>query len=1065
MILVHLEVCEIVCTVSLVSRRMLAACRCPTLWKQQFQRRWNTAVEEDDLKTTNFYRSYRNAHLHPHDLWVTHENIVHPSDGVVPYRCCILEKGSLPESDPVEEGKLRKGCVECQGQADTIQQHPKEHVLSDREAFSCAGTFHRRLEVEQFEIGSALHFLTDVLFFNLTDPATEEGQWEVEQLLEEAHAATSDEETHPDESFQPGDLILHEVAHHSWHVVRFANPDYHRPILFSIGIQRLDCFTVFPTEGYLPPGQSQWITIGVRPLGSALAYAFEALNVQRDGAGVWADLYTEEAHLPMVPIMIRYHFCCDFQPIQTQQDDSQRPQHRVERAIDEDVTWQNQSVHARRTKRILDYYRNQKSASPSSIRYIGLSAHVHAHYDLPTFRLSTASMYSQVVAPHLREWYFPLYKTISLSFPSRSLSSACEDTQTVSNKGTLNSFLLQQSQDLELYNRRWNVIFSNLERCIRLLQSDEGLTGQPSKLSMLLVTIVRILLAFKAAPWLPKEKLQQVVQWEAIVDAAYRQIPVGGEEWIPWRMAGVFKYKVCTDSVFSPDAELTCADQTLWINEPDYLDAFRHLAHSPGIYCLGPQEDCNHLGETVIATNSRYARVQQGSTTDMFMNSPIFAFQAAFCMMRDIRSLLGHGVYDYIAYPGSVVRRPLLDATTPDIIGHMQLDNSKETEQSLRQSIELNNFKHSLPPPGIGQYPLCCFKSPGSQEIIPFLPEHSPTEYTVHESSAAAAPFFRQRPHRIAPVGNHRGTPFLRIMWAMGARLGLAVIDDNPHTASVYVDRKILIASQWVSISLMVAPLFWTLCARFLRFIPTEPVDYTLDSMPNSYSNNMRFLSRSECGAVAIALACIWLVLGRWMERNVGRDYFRVMLEHTSTAVKHQWLQRQWDWLCPLFLQRRTFVPQWNRRTSNDVIRHIAAWRSRHSIGATAPLRVESLLLDDATTTSDISPTTKMMIGCVNAFGSFCSSTPHFWLNLVTVFSGSISLGMSVSNSSIEMGRSAITLQSVESLIKSSNVVTIVILALLLGQLVGSSGGTMFLAEFIVTSISFLFGGVGVRCT
>lgn len=62
----------------------------------------------------------------------------------------------------------------------------------------------------------------------------------------------------------------------------------------------------------------------------------------------------------------------------------------------------------------------------------------------------------------------------------------------------------------------------------------------------------------------------------------------------------------------------------------------------------------------------------------------------------------------------------------------------------------------------------------------------------------------------------------------------------------------------------------------------------------------------------------------------------------------------------------------------------------------------------------------------------------------------------------MEKSASSVTVSSTTgSLITTLSLVTVVILAFLVGQLVGSSGGTMFLAEFIVTSVSLLLGGAG----
>jgi hypothetical protein len=62
---------------------------------------------------------------------------------------------------------------------------------------------------------------------------------------------------------------------------------------------------------------------------------------------------------------------------------------------------------------------------------------------------------------------------------------------------------------------------------------------------------------------------------------------------------------------------------------------------------------------------------------------------------------------------------------------------------------------------------------------------------------------------------------------------------------------------------------------------------------------------------------------------------------------------------------------------------------------------------------------------------------------------------------SMETGRAGVTVSTTGSIIKALSLVTIVILGFLVGQLVGSSGGVLFLAEFVVTSISLVLGGAG----
>jgi hypothetical protein len=349
---------------------------------------------------------------------------------------------------------------------------------------------------------------------------------------------------------------------------------------------------------------------------------------------------------------------------------------------------------------------------------------------------------------------------------------------------------------------------------------------------------------------------------------------------------------------------------------------------------------------------------------------------------------------------------------------------------------------------------------------------------------ADEAPPNRNAPQQNHRAGNVRGPRFLHLLWILGAQVGL-VVSDSHDASSVYVERNILIASQWVSVSFMAAPLFATLFARYVQVIPAEPVEYQLHDLPFTVTIEMRFLTADECGSVAALVFFMWLSLARWTERNTNRDFFRVMLDHiiTDSQEKKSFFrrflsrlsiryQRMYDAICPLFLQRRVFAPSWNLRSRKDLMKHIAYWRSRNLSKQQSIVNVKTIKRNDDAIFGDCrdkgidvgtdTSVRKLLIGFVVAIGSFCSSSPHFWLNLVTVFSCSISLGMSVSLHSIEKGRSGIgATESTGSMLQSFSVVTVVILAFLVGHLIGSSGGTMFLAEFVVTSVSLLLGGAG----
>ena len=1196
LILSHLDLQEIA-NVSLVSQRLYKSCRSNTLWKTLMAFRWNILlpdnVDEQQPPEKNHFAAYQRAHAHPHDLWISHWNIVFPHDGLAPGRCFLREVDDANDcrkhcgekhcADGSASSNPLSCCPHCRKWNDLVDPErnasesdtccnkpwiqpstpaqlvalattctrqrcssPPEKLANEesyvpkskaRQAFSCAGTFGRKLKVRQYQ-GGPSDFLTDLLFFNLSDPMTEAGQWELDQLLREAQETQQAEEEEAQTSSRtttPTDLSLYETSHHSWHICRLFNPDFYRPILYQIGVQRPDCFTVYPSEGFIEPGGTMYLTIGVRPFGSALAYAFDALNVQRDGLNVaWADLYTEQAHLPMAPILVRYHFAT---AAAMSADPTNDPRRRPPTSYDTKVPKSRKDA-------LLEYHWRQPIAA-HQVRSIHLSAHVHSYYCFPYFLKATCCPWNLkrnyrgllFVAPVLHEEYPEMYQKLQdVPVCGRSLLMSltegpcldCGESWSVREEELAQAFFVCQAE-IDVFLERRTVLLDNVARCIRMFI--RGCTGKPSKHSILLTTICRALQCLKASPWTSLKQKRIVLQLEAIVDDVYRQIAIGGENWIPWRLAGVYRYATCTDSVFKGPLLEDGVIGADFKDEPDYLDAFRHLTHSPGRYCLGPQEDPNHLEETVVTTSPRYGRKQKGIVTDVFMDDPISAFQAGICMMRDARSLLVHGIYDRIPYPGSVVRCPKQQVAKPltprtrrcvCVPAHLEdqllqwmekrrvfavLQNGLDLDAiygAYRSTIgqisthtmdssSLDTYLRGIPPPGVGRFPLSQESratdiATGPSRILPLgLEENSELPESASDGDDNSTGIRQNVTHHVHPhrppfAGNMRGPRLMHLLWVLGAQLGLAVID-SPDIASVYVDRTILIASQWVSISLMAAPLFWTLCARYAQLIPSQPVDYNLEDLPFSISNKLRFLTDRECGFVAVLVLFVWLGLGRWTERMVSRDFFRVMLEHITPQQEEGgkvlfvrrlvarlllWFQRQWDMFCPLFLQRRVFAPQWNRRTRDDLMKHIAFWRSRNLsqalVARTAAARREHLFGDCRDEGIDLGrtgSTAKVLVGAFVALGSFCSSSPHFWLNLVTVFSCSISLGMSVSLHCMEKGRSSVNFSSTGAMIKAASLATVVILAFLVGQLVGSSGGTMFLAEFIVTSISLILGGAG----
>lgn len=352
--------------------------------------------------------------------------------------------------------------------------------------------------------------------------------------------------------------------------------------------------------------------------------------------------------------------------------------------------------------------------------------------------------------------------------------------------------------------------------------------------------------------------------------------------------------------------------------------------------------------------------------------------------------------------------------------------------------------------------------------------------------------------------GNVAGGPrVLNLIWLISAQMGWSV-DDSRTPGSIMVDRRIVIATQWLGNSFCAVPLILNLLLRFGMWVTPSPLDYHLDGLPFVVEKQMRYLTSAECGYAALVIMILYLVLGRYTERHVGRSYERAMMEGISSLPSPSrhcqssssstispdrprgegpltkswskfklWIQRKWDVVCPLFLQRKVFTPQWNRASRSELTDHILRVRSEdfreHKSSVHADSTLGKLTHGCFNETgnvihSTISFSKKLLIGLVVGIGSFVTCSPHFVLNLLTVFFCSIATGISMSLQSTEAGGGPHG-SGLRSRFKPLGLNTLVITFVLMGQLVGSSGGILFLAEFVVTFISLMLGGAATIST
>jgi hypothetical protein len=869
--------------VSEVSKTLYHKTRNQSLWKLKFQARWNFMVSEEG-GTIDWHTLYKQAYKNTNDLWITHWNCVHPDDCLAPGRSCIRH----PKKKDQNRTKSNKSighhhlCPTCRFQnipkmpatsatiitraqataAATslrVKQHSnlsytKYSVGRARRAFSKSSTMHRKILTQQYESNSVFA-LSDLLFFEV-----HEEDKELEDL----------KHIFPDTSEYYAHLHESDTALHSWHIARFSNPDFDRPLIWKASVQRQDCFTVYPSEGHLLPGRSQTVIFGIKPFGSLLAHATHQLNAHREGVEqFWASVYTEEAHLPMTPFAIHYHFGL-VAPCRSPKDQCRLQQ---------------------------------------SVRNIYLSAHVTVNYSLNEFRRLTLVPFDvnkprpdgniftyAYCAPQLMVFDQPVWQQLenltleledSISARAYRTEVGCQlcGTSWGERLEELYQAYIMVKIECELDKEKRDVKFRRIHQILTMVVQNLDNHVSLERYLSLCYKLYQKLVGYRGAPWLVRRQQQVLLKWETTLDQIFRVKSEGSGKslttLIPWRHAGAYKHFLCSDSVFSSDhvQSVVVTEEILWKEEPVYLKAFRHLTHSPGKFCLGPQEDHNHLRSQ---DHSKFSRRQKGFATDTFMDSPICSLQSALCLLYDPRSLLVHGVYDHVPYPGTIVRRPRLPCIPPlgvlscpfeikldsfiptsQKLAYYAIQNSLDMEslwlvdcwcghrvksEPLLYPLSLQNFLRNIPPPGTGRFAL----STGTG----LATELSDSSLDIKELAIEVETFPNHRRSReplededreehvggiLLNLPAQRRPHLLSLLLVLSNRLGLTTSDDDVRGApSVHLERRILIGAHWLSISLMILPLFVTLSARYLKWIPIMPVDYHLESLPYVTENKMR---------------------------------------------------------------------------------------------------------------------------------------------------------------------------------------------------------------------------------
>ena len=252
-----------------------------------------------------------------------------------------------------------------------------------------------------------------------------------------------------------------------------------------------------------------------------------------------------------------------------------------------------------------------------------------------------------------------------------------------------------------------------------------------------------------------------------------------------------------------------------------------------------------------------------------------------------------------------------------------------------------------------------------------------------------------------------------------------------------------------------------------------------------------RYLSNDECGTVAFLVFFTWSLMGRYVEKNINRTYERAMIDQSALYEKQpaSMLMRclsLWDSICPFFLQKFSFAPSWNKRSERIIYKNMLRIRASDRREYSSSVSAEDVLQRGdrvLKTDSQLKLTTNIYAFMLVVGVSFSACSPHYILNLCTVFYGSVAMvstyailhvpkhvrnicnsflifnqGLSMSLYYIEVFR-APHVTGLFAKFDHMPLHLVVTASILMGQLVGSSGGILFLAEFVVTAVGLILGG------
>lgn len=1188
LILSHLSLTDI-SSASLVSKRCRRATRSDALWQRLYHRRWKAVTKTNCWKA--YKRAHQNPHdfwlSHVNIVWPweglaagrccipSGENPNHDDDNndidsenEAPYY--HFEAIRTPRAGKrLRESKSTTACPTCRlnnNQANNdnervlLQNAPETRAqalaeatrllqrklqvfqpdyaapssFDSQRAFAQAVTCNRRLNLQQYSENDA-DCLTDLLFFPVVEDDDEDAAVVSGNEDDTTDPTTTAAAARQQAQAGPADTSHVQMNHnsiptkHSWHVVQCFNASSDHPIVFDVSIQRPDCFAVYPSQGYLDPGQSMAILFSVQ------SKAMQLLQEHRQTTSS-----KRTYPLPKTPYMIRYrctvrvpvfNSCYMVDPF---------------RQVAQPVALSNPLSQKKHT---LDYHWMQSSTQEQlppahAIRTIALAAHVHQleDYHLYDFMEHACQPHHmcdndnknipndlQFVAPCMQEAFPEEY--------TRLFHQSCEDA-CYRTEGPC----CQQSCECTSWGDKqeeWYHAFIVMKgECAAHRQQQRDLCERKTAHVETIVRVITAQLVARSKDALSStEWMTRVTKLLLTAEENLKSLPKSKGAVIDSNEKKRLDRLHCELEELRRQVGATSghSSQSIHCQQRSRKASTRNLASESTAL-----ENCHQLSSRVA---------EPVLLTDIYDNNVLAALKAGACLVSNPQALVGHGMYDRIPYPGIVARRPkmmlrvfmqsmddletrlsvhrftgllgtgysedrlcyyrLLNALDVNSIidVHDKYSGMETKHKHVDMFYSMSCFLLDIPPPGTGRFPLSC--SDESSQVIVKLDlsldggqnnvagAAAETRQSTETETAQAEPAVQIRanelPRQPARLPRRR---FFQLLWILAAQMGFVLHDPaTSSSCSVLVDRRILIATHWICIVLMTGPLSTSLFLRSCKWIPTQPLQQELNDLffIESTRDDLRYLTAYECGVGVLVVGILTMILIRWVERNVHRDYVRILQDHRTPLAffgpASRWRWRRWllggwffviDRCLPRALQERLNCQlPWATRCESQVHQHASFWSSHVGemiIRSAAANQSQSMYGDIRDKTlrlgnqKDWSLSGLLFVFLSVSMASFCSSAPQFYVNLLCIYSCSLGLGMSVSLQDLERewkhggiipGGAATSPTTTYWYNTKHSFFTVIIAGCLLGQLIGSSGGTLFLAEFVVTSISLVLGGAG----